>query len=169
MKAVAWIQNAYLFEQVGPQPNKENKNLQTKQTKSPEISIKIFILLLGLTLKSGFLKGNHEVLIGPHNIVTHFCRKSISGTSFRVYRLRQHQQLISFISSLMEYTACALCLIELTLYFYLQQSLEINTFSSLEISFIFYEATALTHFCSSHVLDLLLSLRLYFYNSVSYQ
>lgn len=39
--AVAWTQNAYLFEQVGPQPKKDRtKILQTKQTKFSEISIK---------------------------------------------------------------------------------------------------------------------------------
>lgn len=84
--AVALTQNAYLFEQVGPQPNKDRtKIFQTKQTKFPEISIKIFILFLGLILESGFLEGKHKVLpIGSHTIVTHFCRKLTSCTGFRV-------------------------------------------------------------------------------------
>lgn len=70
-------QNAYLFEQVALQPNKDNtKILQTNQTNFPETSIKLSILFLGLTMQLGFLEGKQEVLpIGLHDIATHFCRK----------------------------------------------------------------------------------------------
>jgi len=56
-------QNAYLFEQVALQPNKDNtKILQTNQTNFPESSVKVSILFLGLTVESGFLEGKQEVL-----------------------------------------------------------------------------------------------------------
>lgn len=146
-------------EQKSFKPNRPNS------LKSP--LKKILILFLGLTLKSGFLKRKQDVLpISSHNIVTHFFRKLISCAGFgvfiscAVYTLRQHQQLISFISSPKEYTACALCLTELNFYFNLQQSLEITTSSSLEHPFIVYKATALIPFCSSCVLTLLFSLKL---------
>lgn len=167
--AVAWTQNAYLFEQVGPQPKKRQNKKSFKPNKPNSLKSplkKISILFLGLTLKSGFLKGKQDVLpIGFHNIVSHFFRKLISCAGFgvfiscAVYTLRQHQQLISFISSPKEYTARVLCLTELNFYFNLQQSLEITTSSSLEAPFIVYKATALVPFCSSCVLTLLSSLK----------
>lgn len=51
-------------------------------------------------------------------------------------------QTKTFLSSPKEYTARVLCLRELNFYSYLQQSLDITTFSSLEIPSMIYQAIA---------------------------